>query len=73
MTDANDSKDLVIIALRQRIGELVQNYEYAVATLRADITKLDAINKDLVKRLTPQPETPKEFPSVSEILEEKND
>jgi hypothetical protein len=72
MTDANDSKDLVIIALRQRIGELVPNYEYAVATLRADITKLDAINKDLVKRLTPQPETPKEFPSVSELLEEKN-
>ena len=72
MTDANDNKDLVIIALKQRIGELVQNYEYAVATLRADLTKLDAINKDLVKRLTPQPETTKEFPSVSELLEEKN-
>jgi len=72
MTETNDNKDLVIIALRQRIGELVQNYEYAVATLRADITNLDAINKKLTKQLTPQPETPKEFPSVSELLEEKN-
>ncbi len=72
MTDANDSKDLVIIALKQRIGELVQNYEYAVATLRADLTNLDRINKQLVQKLNPVPEVKKEFPSVSEILEEKN-
>ncbi len=72
MNETNDNKDLVIIALRQRIGELVQNYEYAVATLRAEITNYDAINKELTKRLTPQPETPKEFPSVSEILKDKN-
>lgn len=72
MTDTNDNKDLIIVALRQRIGELVQNYEYAIATLRADITRLDAVNKNLVERLTPVPETIKEFPSISDMLEQKD-
>jgi hypothetical protein len=32
--------ELVIMALQQRIGELVSNYETQVAILRADITQL---------------------------------
>jgi hypothetical protein len=31
--------ELVIMALQQRIGELVSNYETQVAILRADITQ----------------------------------
>jgi hypothetical protein len=32
--------ELVIMALQQRIGELVSNYETQVAILRADITQI---------------------------------
>lgn len=31
--------ELIIIALQQRIGELVSNYETQIAILRADITQ----------------------------------
>lgn len=33
-----DKAELVIMALQQRIGELVSNYETQVAMLRAEIT-----------------------------------
>lgn len=36
----SDQKDLVITALRQRIGELVSNYETEIAIIRANFTKL---------------------------------
>jgi hypothetical protein len=39
MTESNE-KDLVIAALRQRIGELVSAYETEVAVIRAAYTKL---------------------------------
>ena len=32
--------ELVVMALQQRIGELVSNYETQIAILRADITQL---------------------------------
>ena len=35
-----DKNELVIIALQQRIGELVSNYETQMALLRAEITQL---------------------------------
>ena len=71
MTDAND-KDLVIIALKQRIGELISNYELDIANIRAQYTKLQHAY-DLLKRdTTSQPEEKKEFPSVNELLEEPN-
>ena len=35
-----DKNELVIIALQQRIGELVSNYETQAALLRAEITQL---------------------------------
>ena len=35
-----DKNELVIIALQQRIGELVSNYETQIALLRAEITQL---------------------------------
>lgn len=44
-----NKSELVIVALQQRIGELVSNYETQVAVLRAEITQLieeqDAKNK----------------------------
>ena len=39
MAESNE-KDLVIAALRQRIGELVSNYETDIAVIRAGYTKL---------------------------------
>lgn len=39
MTES-DEKDLVISALRQRIGELVSAYETDIALIRAKYTKL---------------------------------
>ena len=34
-----DKAELVVMALQQRIGELVSNYETQVALLRAEITQ----------------------------------
>lgn len=34
-----EKAELVIMALQQRIGELVSNYETQIAILRAEITK----------------------------------
>lgn len=38
--------ELVVTALQQRIGEIVSNYETQIAVLRAEITKLtnDKVN-----------------------------
>jgi phage host-nuclease inhibitor protein Gam len=35
-----DKAELIIIALQQRIGEIVSNYETQIAILRAEITNL---------------------------------
>ena len=35
-----DRKDLIIVALQQRIGEITSNYEIQNAMLRAEITEL---------------------------------
>jgi sRNA-binding carbon storage regulator CsrA len=35
-----EKSELVIMALQQRIGELVSNYETQIAILRAEITQL---------------------------------
>ncbi len=37
-----DEKDLVISALRSRIGEIVSKYETEIAFIRAKYTKLEA-------------------------------
>jgi len=36
----SDPKDLIVAALRQRIGEIVSSYETEIAVLRANYTKL---------------------------------
>lgn len=36
----DNKAELVVMALQQRIGELVSNYETQIAVLRADITQL---------------------------------
>lgn len=59
MTES-DPKDLVIAALRQRIGELVSNYESDIAVIRANYTKLkkdfDHVSKVLADQ-NPEKET----------------
>jgi hypothetical protein len=35
-----EKTELVVVALQQRIGELVSNYETQIALLRAEITQL---------------------------------
>lgn len=35
-----DKAELIIVALQQRIGELVSNYETQIAMLRAEITQI---------------------------------
>ena len=44
--DAPKTKDeLMVIALQQRIGELVMQYEGALASLRADLTQMTRLYK----------------------------
>ena len=40
----SDKKELMIVALQQRIGEIVMMYEGQIASLRADITMLSRVN-----------------------------
>lgn len=47
MTQENDKKDLIIASLRERIGNLVSNYEMEIAHLRTEFTELK-INFDKV-------------------------
>ena len=35
-----EKAELIVMALQQRIGEIVSNYETQIAMLRAEITKL---------------------------------
>ena len=43
--------ELMVIALQQRIGELVSQYEGTIASLRADLTQLMRVN-DIVNQDT---------------------
>lgn len=48
--DANKTKhELMIIALQQRIGEITSQYEGTIASLRADLTQMLAVN-DIVNQ-----------------------
>lgn len=53
MTESKE-KDLVITALRQRIGEIVSNYETEIAIIRANFTKLKEEFDHLSKVLADQ-------------------
>jgi hypothetical protein len=44
MDTPKTKNELMIIALQQRIGELVAQYEGQIASLRADLTQLMQIN-----------------------------
>jgi len=73
MTDENDiSTDLLIAVLRQRIGELTQNYEYKIAEIRVEYTLLqndyNLLQQEVGKATMPG-ENKKEFPSVDELVE----
>lgn len=67
MTETKDDKDLIILALRQRIAALVSQYEYEMAVIRTEYTKLEQGYSEFRKKATePKPS----MPSVDEILEE---
>lgn len=70
MTDVNDSKDLVIIALKQRIGELASHYELDIANIRAQYTMLQNQYNELLRETTlpPVEKKDKSFPSVEELV-----
>jgi hypothetical protein len=44
METPKTKSELMIIALQQRIGEIVAQYEGQIASLRADLTQLMQIN-----------------------------
>lgn len=44
METPKTKNELMIIALQQRIGDLVAQYEGTIASLRADLTQLMQIN-----------------------------
>ena len=44
MEQPTDKKDLMIIALQRRIGEITMIYEGQIASLRADVTLLSRVN-----------------------------
>ena len=57
MNEAPKTKnELVIIALQQRIGEIVMQYEATIASLRADLTQLMQVN-EIVNQDVQQGET----------------
>lgn len=56
MTTPKTKEELMIIALQQRIGELVSQYEATIASLRADLTQLMEIN-DIVNQDAQRNET----------------
>jgi hypothetical protein len=45
----SDKAELVVMALQQRIGEIVSNYETQIAILRADLTQLTQEKEDKEK------------------------
>jgi cell division protein FtsB len=46
-----DKAELVIMALQQRIGELVSNYETQIAILRAELTQISQDKEDKEKAI----------------------
>jgi hypothetical protein len=44
METPKTKNELIIVALQQRIGELVMQYEGKIASLRADLTQLMGVN-----------------------------
>lgn len=47
MTEPVDRKDLIIMALKQRMGEMVVMYESSIAELRATLTIESAVKETL--------------------------
>lgn len=72
MTETSDEKDLIITALRQRVGQLVSAYEYELASVRTEYTKLElAFNKiqQAHKQLLLEKEEKKtKTPTVQELI-----
>ena len=52
MDTPKSKHELMIMALQQRIGEIVSQYETTVASLRADLTQIMEVNNILSKSST---------------------
>ena len=68
-----NEKDLKIIAIKQRLGEVVSDYEEKVADLRVLITKqeeeLNTLRAQLAESQSQEPPAPAEDVLEGEILE----
>lgn len=64
MTESSE-KDLVIVALRQRIGELVSTYETEIALIRAKFTKLSEEYEHVSKVLADQASSTDSTPALT--------
>ena len=80
MTDTSDEKDLVIAALRQRIGKLSSDYEYEIALIRTEYTKLETAfnklkeaHKKVMLEKAELEHKEKHIPSVDELIGTKSD
>lgn len=52
MEPTKSKHELMIMALQQRIGEVVSQYETTIASLRADLTQMMEVNNILSKSST---------------------
>ena len=52
MAPTKSKHELMIMALQQRIGEVVSQYETTIASLRADLTQMMEVNNILSKSST---------------------
>lgn len=52
MEPTKSKHELMIMALQQRIGEVVSQYEATIASLRADLTQMMEVNNILSKSST---------------------
>jgi hypothetical protein len=68
--DSNDDKDLIITALRQRVAALVSNYEYEIAVIRAEYTKLQQICNTLNQELASKQNSKPSTPTVDDLIKE---
>lgn len=52
METPKSKHELMIVALQQRMGEMVSQYEGTIASLRADLTQMMEVNNILSKSST---------------------
>jgi hypothetical protein len=65
-----EKAELIITALQQRIGEIVSNYEFQIAALRAEITKLVSEKESSKKQEATDSYTKELMDKISDVSKE---